>query len=230
MEKIDKLLHGGYSSISLGYIGLYELTKLVKGVSHTTPEGEEFALKVMNHMREATERWKERTGIGFALYGTPAESLCYRFARIDREKFGVIKDITDKGYYTNSYHVDVREKIDAFSKFEFESQFQKISSGGAISYVEIPDVTNNPDALKDMIRFIYDNIQYAEFNTKSDYCHECGFDGEIMINDDNEWECPQCHNKDHSKLTVTRRTCGYLGENFWNNGKTKEIKQRVLHL
>ncbi|MDD6824758.1 MAG: anaerobic ribonucleoside-triphosphate reductase [Oscillospiraceae bacterium] len=229
-EKIDKLLHGGYSSISLGYIGLYELTKLVKGVSHTTPEGEEFALKVMNHMREATERWKERTGIGFALYGTPAESLCYRFARIDREKFGVIKDITDKGYYTNSYHVDVREKIDAFSKFEFESQFQKISSGGAISYVEIPDVTNNPDALKDMIRFIYDNIQYAEFNTKSDYCHECGFDGEIMINDDNEWECPQCHNKDHSKLTVTRRTCGYLGENFWNNGKTKEIKQRVLHL
>ena len=222
-EKIDKLLHGGYSSISLGYIGLYELTKLVKGVSHTTPEGEEFALKVMNHMREATERWKERTGIGFALYGTPAESLCYRFARIDREKFGVIKDITDKGYYTNSYHVDVREKIDAFSKFEFESQFQKISSGGAISYVEIPDVTNNPDALKDMIRFIYDNIQYAEFNTKSDYCHECGFDGEIMINDDNEWECPQCHNKDHSKLTVTRRTCGYLGENFWNVGKTKEI-------
>ncbi|MBE6852025.1 MAG: anaerobic ribonucleoside-triphosphate reductase [Ruminococcus sp.] len=229
-EKIDKLLHGGYSSISLGYIGIYEVTRLVKGVSHTTAEGEEFALKVMNHMKEATERWKERTGIGFALYGTPAETLCYRFARIDREKFGVIKDVTDKGYYTNSYHVDVREKIDAFSKFKFESQFQKISSGGAISYVEIPDISGNPEALKDMVRFIYENIQYAEFNAKSDYCHECGFDGEIIINDNNEWECPQCHNKDRSSLTVTRRTCGYLGENFWNTGKTKEIRERVLHL
>lgn len=229
-EKIDKLLHGGYSSISLGYIGIYEVTRLVKGVSHTTAEGEEFALKVMNHMKEATERWKERTGIGFALYGTPAETLCYRFARIDREKFGVIKDVTDKGYYTNSYHVDVREKIDAFSKFKFESQFQKISSGGAISYVEIPDISGNPEALKDMVRFIYENIQYAEFNAKSDYCHECGFDGEIIINDNNEWECPQCHNKNRSSLTVTRRTCGYLGENFWNTGKTKEIRERVLHL
>lgn len=229
-EKIDKLLHGGYSSISLGYIGLYEVTKLMKGVSHTTPEGKEFALKVMNHMKEATERWRERTGIGFALYGTPAESLCYRFARIDKQRFGDIKDITDKGYYTNSYHVDVREKIDAFEKFEFESQFQKISTGGCISYVEIPNITGNLDALKDMVKFIYDNIQYAEFNTKSDYCHACGFDGEIIINDDNEWECPQCHNKDRSRLTVTRRTCGYLGENFWNTGKTKEIKERVLHL
>ena len=229
-EKIDKLLHGGYSSISLGYIGLYEVTKLMKGVSHTTPEGKEFALKVMNHMKEATERWRERTGIGFALYGTPAESLCYRFARIDKQRFGEIKDITDKGYYTNSYHVDVREKIDAFEKFEFESQFQKISTGGCISYVEIPNITGNLDALRDMVKFIYDNIQYAEFNTKSDYCHACGFDGEIIINDDNEWECPQCHNKDRSRLTVTRRTCGYLGENFWNTGKTKEIKERVLHL
>ena len=229
-EKIDKLLHGGYSSISLGYIGLYEVTKLMKGVSHTTPEGKEFALKVMNHMKEATERWRERTGIGFALYGTPAESLCYRFARIDKQRFGDIKDITDKGYYTNSYHVDVREKIDAFEKFEFESQFQKISTGGCISYVEIPNITGNLDALRDMVKFIYDNIQYAEFNTKSDYCHSCGFDGEIIINDDNEWECPQCHNKDRSRLTVTRRTCGYLGENFWNTGKTKEIKERVLHL
>ena len=229
-EKIDKLLHGGYSSISLGYIGLYEVTKLMKGVSHTTPEGKEFALKVMNHMKEATERWRERTGIGFALYGTPAESLCYRFARIDKQRFGDIKDITDKGYYTNSYHVDVREKIDAFEKFEFESQFQKISTGGCISYVEIPNITGNLDALRDMVKFIYDNIQYAEFNTKSDYCHSCGFDGEIIINDDNEWECPQCHNKERSRLTVTRRTCGYLGENFWNTGKTKEIKERVLHL
>lgn len=229
-ETIDKLLHGGYSSISLGYIGLYELTKLVKGVSHTTPEGEKFAMRVMNYMRATTERWKEKTGIGFALYGTPAESLCYRFARIDRQRFGEIKDVTDKGYYTNSYHVDVREEIDAFSKFTFESKFQKISSGGSISYVEIPNITNNLDALKDLVRFIYDNIQYAEFNTKSDYCHECGFDGEIKVNDDNEWECPQCGNKNRSKLNVTRRTCGYLGENFWNTGKTKEIKERVLHL
>lgn len=229
-EKIDKLLHNGYSTLSLGYIGLYELTKLVKGVSHTSPEGKEFALKVMNHMKETTLRWKKETGLGFALYGTPAETLCYRFARIDTERFGIVKDITDKGYYTNSYHVDVREKIDAFSKFTFESQFQNISSGGSISYVEIPNITNNLEALKDIVRFIYDNIQYAEFNTKSDYCHVCGYDGEIVINDDNEWECPQCHNKDHSKMNVTRRTCGYLGENFWNTGKTKEIKERVLHL
>lgn len=229
-EKIDKLLYNGYSTISLGYIGLYEVTKLMKGVSHTDPEGLDFALRVMNHLREATDRWKEQTGIGFGLYGTPAESLCYRFARIDKERFGTIEDITDKGYYTNSYHVDVREKIDAFSKFQFESQFQKISSGGAISYVEIPNMRNNLEALSEVVRYIYDNIQYAEFNTKSDYCHVCGWDGEIIINDDNEWECPQCHNKDHSKMNVTRRTCGYLGENFWNVGKTKEIKARVLHL
>ncbi|MDD6331506.1 MAG: anaerobic ribonucleoside-triphosphate reductase, partial [Clostridium sp.] len=209
-EKIDKLLYNGYSTISLGYIGLYEVTKLMKGVSHTDPEGLDFALRVMNHLREATDRWKEQTGIGFGLYGTPAESLCYRFARIDKERFGTIEDITDKGYYTNSYHVDVREKIDAFSKFQFESQFQKISSGGAISYVEIPNMRNNLEALSEVVRYIYDNIQYAEFNTKSDYCHVCGWDGEILINDDNEWECPQCHNKDHSKMNVTRRTCGYL--------------------
>lgn len=229
-EKIDKLLYNGYSSISLGYIGLYEVTKLMKGVSHTDPAGLDFALRVMNHLREATDRWKAQTGIGFALYGTPAESLCYRFARIDKERFGTIEDVTDKGYYTNSYHVDVRERIDAFSKFQFESQFQKISSGGAISYVEIPNMRNNLEALSEVVRYIYDNIQYAEFNTKSDYCHVCGWDGEILINDDNEWECPQCHNKDHSKMNVTRRTCGYLGENFWNVGKTKEIKSRVLHL
>ncbi len=229
-EKIDRLLYNGYSTISLGYIGLYEVTKLMKGVSHTDPEGLDFALRVMNHLREATDRWKEQTGIGFGLYGTPAESLCYRFARIDKERFGTIEDVTDKGYYTNSYHVDVREKIDAFSKFQFESQFQEISSGGAISYVEIPNMRNNLEALSEVVRYIYDNIQYAEFNTKSDYCHVCGWDGEITINDDNEWECPQCHNKDHSKMNVTRRTCGYLGENFWNVGKTKEIKARVLHL
>lgn len=229
-EKIDPLLKNGYSTISLGYIGLYEATKLMKGVSHTTPEGEEFALRVMNRMRKAVDQWKEETGLGFGLYGTPAESLCYRFAKIDRERFGVIPDVTDKGYYTNSYHVDVRENIDAFSKFNFESQFQKISSGGSISYVEVPNMAKNLEAMEDVVKFIYDNIQYAEFNTKSDYCRECGFDGEIIINDDMEWECPQCHNKDKAKMNVTRRTCGYLGENFWNAGKTKEIKSRVLHL
>lgn len=229
-EKIDKLLKGGYSSISLGYIGVYEMTKAMLGVSHTTKKGKEFALKVMRHLKETCERWKKETGIGFALYGTPAESLCYRFARIDKEKFGDIKDITDKGYYTNSYHVDVREHIDAFKKLEFESEFQKISSGGAISYVEIPNMKNNLAALESLVKFIYDNIQYAEFNTKSDYCHVCGFDGEIKINDKYEWECPNCGNTDKSKMNVTRRTCGYLGENFWNAGKTKEIKSRVTHL
>ncbi len=229
-ETIDKLLYGGYSSISLGYIGLYEVTKLMTGEPQTSPKGEEFALRVMNKLRAATDKWKEETNIGFALYGTPAESLCYRFARIDKEKYGTVKDVTDKGYYTNSYHVDVREHIDAFSKFAFEAQFQKISSGGCISYVEIPNMQHNLEAMREVVKFIYDNIQYAEFNTKSDYCHVCGYDGEIMINDDNEWECPNCHNKDHRKMNVTRRTCGYLGENFWNLGKTKEIKARVLHL
>ena len=229
-ETIDKLLYGGYSTISLGYIGIYELTKLMKGVSQTEPEGHDFALKVMKHLNEATQRWKKETNIGFALYGTPAESLCYRFARIDKERFGTIKDVTDKGYYTNSYHVDVREKIDAFEKIKFESEFQNISTGGAISYIEIPNMSKNIDALESVVKFIYDNIQYAEFNTKSDYCHVCGFDGEIIINKDNEWECPNCGNKDHNKMSVVRRTCGYLGENFWNVGKTKEIKQRVLHL
>ena len=229
-EKIDKLLYGGYSTISLGYIGIYEMTKVMKGVSHTTPEGHDFAIRVMRHLRETVNRWKKETNIGFALYGTPAESLCYKFARIDKEKFGTIKDVTDKGYYTNSYHVDVREKIDAFEKLGFESEFQKISSGGAISYIEIPNMQKNIDALETAVKFIYDNIQYAEFNTKSDYCHACGFDGEIILNKDNEWECPNCGNKDHLKMTVVRRTCGYLGENFWNAGKTKEIKQRVMHL
>lgn len=229
-EVIDPYLKDGYSTLSLGYIGLYELTYLMKGVSHTVPEGKEFALKVMKHLRAAADQWKAETGLGFGLYGTPAESLCYRFARIDRQKFGSIKNVTDKGYYTNSYHVDVREEINAFDKFAFESSFQNISTGGAISYVEVPNMQNNLEAMETVVRYIYDNIQYAEFNTKSDYCQECGYDGEIVINDDMEWECPQCHNKDHSKMNVTRRTCGYLGENFWNDGKTKEIKSRVLHL
>ena len=229
-ETIDKFLTGGYSTISLGYIGLYEVTKLVTGESQTTEKGFDFAMRLMNRLRGACDKWKAQTNIGFALYGTPAESLCYRFARIDKERFGTIPDVTDKGYYTNSYHVDVREHIDAFSKFELESKFQKISSGGSISYVEIPNMRHNTEALEEVVKFIYDNIQYAEFNTKSDYCHVCGFDGEIIINEDNEWECPVCHNKDHAKMTVIRRTCGYLGENFWNVGKTKEIKARVLHL
>ena len=229
-EKIDDLLYGGYSSISLGYIGIYEVTKLMTGESHTTKVGHDFALKVMKHLNETVNRWKEETNIGFALYGTPAESLCYKFAKIDKERFGIIEDVTDKGYYTNSYHVDVREKIDAFEKLKFESEFQDLSRGGAISYVEIPNMQNNLKALEEVVKFIYDNIQYAEFNTKSDYCHVCGFDGEIILNEQGEWECPQCGNKDHSKMNVVRRTCGYLGENFWNTGKTKEIKSRVLHL
>jgi ribonucleoside-triphosphate reductase len=229
-EKIDKLLHDGYSTLSLGYIGVYEMTMAMKGVSHTEPEGKEFALRVMKRLKDTVDSWKASTGLGFALYGTPAESLCYRFASIDAEQFGEIKDITDKGYYTNSYHVDVREKINAFDKLKFESEFQRLSPGGCISYIEIPNMEKNLDALRSLVGFIYDTIQYAEFNTRSDYCHVCGFTGEILINDDNQWECPQCGNKDHSKMNVPRRTCGYLGENFWNEGKTKEMKNRTLHL
>jgi ribonucleoside-triphosphate reductase len=236
-EKIDKYLMNGYSTLSLGYIGLYELTKLMKGVSHTDEDpddsgesGLDFATKVMQHMKDKCDEWKKETGLGFALYGTPAESLCYRFAKIDLEKFGRIKDVTDKGYYTNSYHVDVREKIDAFSKLSFEANLQKLSTGGAISYIEVPNMEHNVEALEEVVKFIYENIQYAEFNSKSDYCQVCGFDGEIMINDKYEWECPNCGNKDKSRMNVTRRTCGYLGENFWNEGKTKEISMRVTHL
>lgn len=227
-EKIEPLMKNGYATITLGYIGMYEMTKLMTGESHT--KNKDFALKVMHKMKEATLKWKEEEGLGFALYGTPAESLCYRFAKIDASRFGTIEDVTDKGYYTNSYHVDVREEIDAFSKLDFESEFQEISTGGAISYVEIPNMSKNLEALSQMVDYIYDTIVYAEFNTKSDYCHECGFDQEIIINDDNQWECPNCGNKDQGKMNVTRRTCGYLGDNFWNEGKTKEIKNRVLHI
>lgn len=229
-EKIDKYLMNGYSTISLGYIGIYEATKLITGESHTAEKGRTFAIKLMKKLEDTVNKWKKNTGIGFGLYGTPAESLCYRFAKIDLEKFGSIKDITDKGYYTNSYHVDVREEINIFDKFKFESEFQKISSGGAISYGEIPNMSKNLEALKEVVKYIYDNIQYAEFNTKSDYCHICGFDEEIIINSENQWECPQCHNKDKLKMNVIRRTCGYLGENYWNEGKTREIGKRVLHL
>lgn len=233
-EPIDKLLHGGYSTISLGYIGLYETTVAMLGVSHTTKEGKEFAKKVLMRLRQATEEWKKETGIGFGLYGTPAESLCYRFCEIDKKKFGIVEDITDKGWYTNSYHVDVREKIDAFSKLAFESEFQEISTGGCISYVELPNLKNNIEAVEELIRYIYDTIMYAEFNGKSDYCLECGYAGEIATvpdeNGDLVWECPCCKNRNQKRMIVTRRTCGYLGVQYWNVGKTKEIASRALHL
>lgn len=229
-ECIGKLLTNGYATISMGYIGLYEATKLIRGVSHTDPRGKDFALHVMDCMVDAINQWRKETGLGFGLYGTPAESLTNRFAQIDRKRFGIIKDVTDKGYYTNSYHVDVREHISVFDKFDFEAEFQKRSTGGMISYAEIPNMTNNPQAVETLVRYIYDHITYAEFNTKSDYCHDCGFDGEIKVNADNQWECPQCHNTDRSRLTVIRRTCGYLGENFWNEGRTKEIAARVTHI
>jgi len=229
-KSIAHLLKGGYATVTLGYIGMYEATMLTKGVSHTDPKGYEFAMKVMDKMNDKVKQWKEETGLGFALYGTPAESLTHRFNTIDREKFGIIENITDKGYYMNSFHVDVREEISAFDKFKFESKFQDKSSGGCISYIEIPNMAHNLEALDTLVRFIYENIQYAEFNTKSDFCHVCAYDGEIILNDEGEWECPQCGNKDQSKMNVTRRTCGYLGENFWNEGRTKEIKDRVLHI
>ena len=229
-EVIDPLLKDGYSTISLGYIGLYEVTKLMTGEQHTSGKGKEFALWLMNYLRETADRWKAETGIGFGLYGTPAESLCYRFAKIDKERFGEIENVTDKGYYTNSYHVDVREPIDAFTKLKLESEFQKISSGGCISYVEIPNLQNNVPAIEELIKFIYEEVQYGEFNTKLDFCMECGYEGELLLDDNNEWYCPNCNNRNTSKMNITRRTCGYLGSNLWNDGKTNEIKLRVLHL
>ncbi|MBD8976849.1 anaerobic ribonucleoside-triphosphate reductase [Veillonella magna] len=229
-ESIAKFLKGGYATISMGYIGIYEATRLITEQSNTEPDGRRFAMKIMDRLNAAIKEWRAKHNMGFALYGTPAESLTNRFSSIDRARFGEIPDITDKGYYTNSYHVNVREEINIFDKFKYEAEFQKKSTGGCISYAEIPNMTNNIPAVLTMIRYIYDNISYAEFNTKSDYCHVCGFDGEIKVNDDNQWECPRCHNTDRDKLTVIRRTCGYLGENFWNEGRTKEIKDRVLHI
>ncbi len=230
-ESIHELLHHGYSTISLGYAGLYECVKYMTGHSHTdNGEGKEFGLKVMQHLNDATKKWKKEEDIDYSVYGTPIESTTYKFAKCLKARFGTIKGITDRNYITNSYHVPVFEEIDAFSKLKFESEFQRLSPGGAISYVETPNLQNNLESIIEIIKFIYDNIMYAELNTKSDYCQVCGFDGEIIINDKNEWECPNCGNKDHSKMNVTRRTCGYLGENFWNEGKTKEIKSRVLHL
>lgn len=229
-DTIDILLHDGFSTLSLGYIGIYETVYAMLGVSHTTPEGKEFALKIMHRLADACETWKKETNLGFGLYGTPAESLCYKFCKHDAEKFGIIENVTDKGYYTNSYHIDVREEVNAFEKFEFEAEFQPISSGGCISYVEIPNLEKNQPVVEKLITYIYDHVRYGEFNSKSDYCFACGFQGQIDLNKDNQWECPCCHNKDMKKMYVSRRTCGYLGSNEWNEGKRREIGMRVEHL
>ena len=233
-ETIDKLLVGGYSTISLGYAGLYECVKYMTGKSHTDPSATPFALRVMEHMNEACSRWKAETSIGFGIYGTPLESTTYKFAKCLQRRFGIIEGITDKSYITNSYHVHVTEEINAFDKLKFEAKFQHLSTGGAISYVEVPDMQNNLEAVLQVMKFIYDNIMYAELNTKSDYCQECGYDGEISVQEDADgklvWVCPQCGNTDQSKMNVARRTCGYIGTQYWNQGRTQEIKDRVLHL
>lgn len=229
-EKIDKLLKDGYSTLSLGYVGVYEMTQAMLGVSHTTKEGEEFALKVMNHLNNTCQKWKAETGLGFGLYGTPGESLTSRFCRIDKQKFGEIENVTDRMYYTNSYHVHVSEEIDAFSKLKFESQFHDISLGGCISYVEVPDMSKNLEAVEQIINYIYHNIQYAEINTKPDVCYKCGYTGEIKLDEGLEWYCPNCGNRDKNEMQVMRRTCGYIGSNMWGKGRTQEIGQRVLHL
>ncbi|MCD8115709.1 MAG: anaerobic ribonucleoside-triphosphate reductase [Oscillospiraceae bacterium] len=232
-EPIDKLLYGGYSTISLGYAGLYECVKYMTGKSHTDPEATPFALEIMTHMNDACKKWKEMHNIDFSLYGTPLESTTYKFAKCLQKRFGIIEGITDKGYITNSYHVHVTEEIDAFTKLKFEAQFQHLSPGGAISYVEVPDMQNNLEAVLQVMKFIYDNIIYAELNTKSDYCQVCGWDGEIeIVEEDNKliWRCPRCGNTDQDKMNVARRTCGYIGTQFWNQGRTQEIKDRVLHL
>ena len=229
-EKIDKLLKDGYSTLSLGYVGIYEMTQAMLGVSHTTKEGEEFALKVMHYLNETCSRWKKETGLGFGLYGTPGESLTSRFCRIDKQKFGEIKNVTDRMYYTNSYHVHVTEEIDAFSKLKFESQFHDISLGGCISYVEVPDMSKNLPAVEQIINYIYHNIQYAEINTKPDVCFKCDYTGEIKLDNDLEWYCPNCGNRDKDEMQVMRRTCGYIGSNMWGKGRTQEIGERVLHL
>ena len=232
-EKIDKLLYGGYSTISLGYAGLYECVKYMTGKSHTDAGAKPFALSVMQHMNDKCSEWKKAENMDYSLYGTPLESTTYKFAKCLQKRFGIVPGITDKNYITNSYHVHVSEQIDAFTKLKFESEFQKLSPGGAISYVEVPNMQDNLEAVMSVLQFIYDNIMYAELNTKSDYCQCCGYDGEIKIVEDDGklvWECPHCHNRDQSKLNVARRTCGYIGTQFWNQGRTAEIKDRVLHL
>jgi ribonucleoside-triphosphate reductase len=232
-EPIDKLLFGGYSTLSLGYAGLYECVKYMTGKSHTDPSATPFALEIMQYLNAACKRWKEEHNIDFSLYGTPLESTTYKFAKCLQKRFGIIEGVTDKGYVTNSYHVHVTEKIDAFEKLRFEAQFQALSPGGAISYVEVPDMQNNIEAVLQVMKFIYDNILYAELNTKSDYCQVCGWDGEIeIVEEDGKliWRCPRCGNTDQDKMNVARRTCGYIGTQFWNQGRTQEIKERVLHL
>ncbi len=232
-EPIDKLLYGGYSTISLGYAGLYECVKHMTGKSHTDPSATPFALQVMQHMNDACKKWKAEHNIDFSLYGTPLESTTYKFSKCLQKRFGIVPGINDKGYITNSYHIHVTEEIDAFSKLAFEAQFQQLSPGGAISYVEVPNMQQNIEAVLQVMRFIYDNIMYAELNTKSDYCQECGWDGEIeIVEDDGKlvWKCPKCGNTDQSKMNVARRTCGYIGTQYWNQGRTQEIKERVLHL
>jgi len=233
-EVIDELLYNGYSTISLGYAGLCECTRYMKGVSHTDPNGTEFALQVMRRLNDACAKWKEKENIDFSLYGTPLESTTYKFAKCLQKRFGIIEGVTDRNYITNSYHVHVTEQIDAFEKLKFESQFQELSPGGAISYVEVPNMQDNLDAVIAVMQYIYDNIMYAELNTKSDYCMECGYSGEIQIVKDEDgkliWECPECGNKDQDRMNVARRTCGYIGTQFWNQGRTQEIKERVLHL
>ena len=232
-EPIDKLLYGGYSTISLGYAGLYECCKYMTGKSHTDPVAKPFALNVMQHMNDACTKWKNQHNIDFSLYGTPLESTTYKFAKCLQKRFGIVPGITDRNYITNSYHVHVTEQIDAFTKLKFESDFQRLSPGGAISYVEVPNMQDNLEAVIKVMQFIYENIMYAELNTKSDYCQVCGYDGEIQIvQEDGKlvWECPKCHNRDQNKLNVARRTCGYIGTQFWNQGRTAEIKDRVLHL
>lgn len=229
-ENFNELLFNGYSSISLGYAGLYECVLALTGESHTTHNGEKLALKIMRHLRATTDRWKKETTIGFSLYGTPLESTTDKLARCLKKRFGIVEGVTDHDYVTNSYHVNVTEKIDAFDKLKFESQFQNISSGGAISYVETCNLSNNIDVILQLITFMYNNIQYAELNGKFDYCQACGFAGEMLLNDDNEWYCPNCGNMDHNKMNIARRTCGYIGDNFWNKGRTAEIKDRYVHI
>ena len=234
-EVIDKLLYNNYSTISLGYAGLYEMCQRMLGVSHTDPKGKKFALKVMQKLNDKCKEWKEAENISYSIYGTPMESTTYKFAKCLQKRFGIIPNVTDKNYITNSYHVHVEEKIDAFHKLKFESEFQRLSPGGAISYVEVPNMQSNIDAVISIMQYIYENIMYAELNTKSDYCNVCGYDGEIQIREDEKskkliWECPNCGNRNQDKMSVARRTCGYIGTQFWNQGRTQEIKDRVLHV
>ena len=233
-ETIDKLLYGGYSTISLGYCGLYETVFALTGKSHTDESVREFALSIMQALNDACKKWKEAENMDYSLYGTPLESVTYKFAKSLQKRFGIIKEVTNHNYVTNSYHVPVREQIDAFTKLKFESEFQRLSPGGAISYIEVPDMQRNIAALLEVLQFIYQNIMYAEINTKSDYCQKCGFDGQILIEEDKNkklfWKCPNCGNTDQNTMNVARRTCGYIGTQYWNQGRTQEIRDRVLHL